>query len=817
MLFRATVQQMQGAEVEYRFQDVRVDTRAHRVTRGGVELALEPKAYQVLLQLLARPGAVLERDELLDAVWGHRHVTPAVLNRVIAMLRRELGDDADHPQAIRTVHGVGYSLIATVTTVQMPDAASIPAETPASARVETGLAGVPDIGDAGQPGIGASLPQLRDAEPPAATRMPRRMLAAALVLGVLFPVAWLWLLQTRAPARVETAPAPAVATPAPAAPGELRATTLAVLPISSAANDEELREIAAGLTDSFSEALARVADLRVTSLESTAVAVDKDRTPRAVMQALSVGIVLDGHLREVEAGNLELELKLFDASSPAPVWTHVVRHARAQPYRMLGPALDALATSPIREHPVAGVDPALNAALDAQDHYWLGRQEMASQDGPGRRRALAQFERALAIDPGFALALTAMSECWRMLALSGEEPMQASAGKALAAVERALQLDPNLTQAYVLKSQISTMQWRQFDARAAAQRAMELAPHRPDVLAINGNLEAYAGRPRAAHALHLRAQAANPLSPSQFLALGQDCLILGDETCARERYEEAKRIAGPRYNGLPNRRVDLAFGDIAKAAIAAPTAAYFNRVYAILDRAQAWSMLGLDNEAVESLESLRTLRSSVPLYLAVHMDRLWRNSRWADALAWAEGRGGDAVQEPWRSVWIAQARALEGDAAAGLREYDRALADSEQRALVTYSWFPTRIGIGQVANWIALRRHAGVSYQSELAAMNAEMAAMEDGGVGIPAFDYHRAVAAVLAGDTKTADARLGRAIERGWLDDVAFATDFAWRDYTDAPWLRARRAQIAERLAAEREIARAGDRDAAKGAAEAP
>src|SRR5687768_8022113 len=96
----------------YAFEDVLVDARAHRVTKDGQELALEPKAYAVLLELLRAPGAAVTRDALLDAVWGHRHVTPAVLNRIIAMLRRALGDDADHPRLIRTVHGTGYSFIA---------------------------------------------------------------------------------------------------------------------------------------------------------------------------------------------------------------------------------------------------------------------------------------------------------------------------------------------------------------------------------------------------------------------------------------------------------------------------------------------------------------------------------------------------------------------------------------------------------------------------------------------------------------------------------------------------------------------------------
>ena len=48
------------------------------------EIALEPKAFAVLEALLESPGKAFGRDELLDRVWGHRHVTPGVLNRVVA-------------------------------------------------------------------------------------------------------------------------------------------------------------------------------------------------------------------------------------------------------------------------------------------------------------------------------------------------------------------------------------------------------------------------------------------------------------------------------------------------------------------------------------------------------------------------------------------------------------------------------------------------------------------------------------------------------------------------------------------------------------
>jgi DNA-binding response OmpR family regulator len=58
----------------YQCGDLRVDPANRRLTRGANETALESKPFAVLL---ARVGELVTRDELLDAVWGHRYVTPA--------------------------------------------------------------------------------------------------------------------------------------------------------------------------------------------------------------------------------------------------------------------------------------------------------------------------------------------------------------------------------------------------------------------------------------------------------------------------------------------------------------------------------------------------------------------------------------------------------------------------------------------------------------------------------------------------------------------------------------------------------------------
>ncbi|HEY0505934.1 MAG TPA: winged helix-turn-helix domain-containing protein, partial [Lysobacter sp.] len=90
------------------FDDITLDLAGRRLLRAGEVQPLEPKAFAVLCLLARAPGQVFSRDEILDAVWGHRHVTPGVLNRIITLLRHALGEDAQHPRYLHTVHGYGY-------------------------------------------------------------------------------------------------------------------------------------------------------------------------------------------------------------------------------------------------------------------------------------------------------------------------------------------------------------------------------------------------------------------------------------------------------------------------------------------------------------------------------------------------------------------------------------------------------------------------------------------------------------------------------------------------------------------------------------
>lgn len=214
--------------------DVIIDFAGRRVSRGGAEQTLEPKAFAVLALLVGSPGRVFNRDEILDAVWGHRHVTQSVLNRIMSLLRQALGEDAQNPRLLHTVHGVGYRF-------DLP-----PATEPARTRAFMPAAVV--------------------------------FVVAAVLLLVAFAAA-AWLGREDAPAM-------------PVQP------SLAVLPFADLSQSKDQEYLADGLAEEIINQLAQVPGLRVVGRTSSFSFKGKNEELRAIGLKLGVTHLLEGSVRK---------------------------------------------------------------------------------------------------------------------------------------------------------------------------------------------------------------------------------------------------------------------------------------------------------------------------------------------------------------------------------------------------------------------------------------------------------------------------------------------------------------------------------------
>lgn len=270
------------------FDDVLIDFAGRRLLRDGSEQPLEPKAFGVLALLAGVPGRAFARDEILDAVWGHRHVTPGVLNRVMTLLRHALGEDAHTPRYLHTVHGVGYrfDLPAPTAAAEAPLAPGMPTDPVAHAPVPKRRAG--DVARS-------------------ARRRPRAAMIGGALLLVLAAAAVLWRPEAAMPAPAATAP---TRPPSP---------TLVVMPLRPIGDGSGVRTIADGLSEELICSLARINGLRVIARESTQL-LGQGNATGAQPQRLGITHALEGNLQQ-SGQRLRVRMRMIETDSGSLLWT----------------------------------------------------------------------------------------------------------------------------------------------------------------------------------------------------------------------------------------------------------------------------------------------------------------------------------------------------------------------------------------------------------------------------------------------------------------------------------------------------------------
>jgi TolB-like protein/Tfp pilus assembly protein PilF len=99
-----------------RFATFEVDLRARELRKGGIRIRLQDQPFEILTVMLDRPGEVVTREELRELLWpaGTFVDFEHSLNAAIKRLRAALGDDADNPRFVETLHRRGYRFIAAV-------------------------------------------------------------------------------------------------------------------------------------------------------------------------------------------------------------------------------------------------------------------------------------------------------------------------------------------------------------------------------------------------------------------------------------------------------------------------------------------------------------------------------------------------------------------------------------------------------------------------------------------------------------------------------------------------------------------------------
>jgi DNA-binding response OmpR family regulator len=108
LLARVRSQLRRTTAEQFRASDVEIDVAARRAWRDGDELELSPKEFDLLALLVREAGRVVTRERIMAEVWDENWFgSTKTLDMHVSWLRRKLGEDAESPQRIVTVRGVG--------------------------------------------------------------------------------------------------------------------------------------------------------------------------------------------------------------------------------------------------------------------------------------------------------------------------------------------------------------------------------------------------------------------------------------------------------------------------------------------------------------------------------------------------------------------------------------------------------------------------------------------------------------------------------------------------------------------------------------
>jgi DNA-binding winged helix-turn-helix (wHTH) protein len=140
---------MHRPTLAYQFGDVILNPETFSVEKSGRVLALEPKSIRLLLYLIQNRSRAVGKEELLSNVWEDVAVSDNALARVVAQLRKALGDDAKVARYIETVPTIGYRFVAEV--VELPPSVASgtrtadPAEAPRPESLARDSLGAPPV------------------------------------------------------------------------------------------------------------------------------------------------------------------------------------------------------------------------------------------------------------------------------------------------------------------------------------------------------------------------------------------------------------------------------------------------------------------------------------------------------------------------------------------------------------------------------------------------------------------------------------------------------------------------------------------------
>jgi len=299
-----------------------------------------------------------------------------------------------------------------------------------------------------------------------------------------------------------------------------------------------------GLSEQIIAALSRIDGLRVAARTSSFALRDRALDARAIGDTLGVEAVLEGSVRR-DGSRLRVTAQLIDAATGYPIWSDEFDREFEDIFTVQDEIATAIAGALELRLARRAVPPLAGRTPDLQayDHYLRGLYLRNSLSADALRQAADLFDRAIELEPGFALAWAAKASVVAPLIYFGHVPWEEGVGELRALTARALELDSTLGEAYAALGILKLFfDWDWEGAEQALQRALELNPSDPHAWHHLANYQRAMGRTAENVAARERAVELDPLNARTRILLGKDYCVAGDHDRAIEHYRRAIQL-----------------------------------------------------------------------------------------------------------------------------------------------------------------------------------------------------------------------------------------------------------------------------------
>jgi TolB-like protein/DNA-binding winged helix-turn-helix (wHTH) protein len=511
----------------WRFAAFELDETSGRLLVAGQWHALDHGSYGVLLALLRQCGVLVGKDALLQAGWPGRVVSENSLPKAIGRLRQLLGDAEG--ALLCTAHGYGY-------------------------RLATHAEWSPSGGHA------VAAPARVDApsSSPPAVATPRGRLRPLLLFALLLAVA----VGAYTLARLEPAATPVASGASVAAADVGDARSIAVLPFADMSQAHDQRYFSDGLTDELLDRLAQLPQLRVASRTSSFALRDSTEGVGAIGRQLGVATVLEGSVRR-DGDRVRITVQLIKVRDGFHLWSETYDRRMTDIFAVQDDIARSVVQA-LRVRLLPGQDDQVSRhrtkSVAAYNEFMSGRglEYLGTPDND--RRAIAAYERAIALDPEFSTAYAALANVLGGDARYADSPAQVAAGKlrSIELMDRAITLEPDRAELYLARADFlysTRHDWH------AAQRDLDIAArlygdrHPSELLMRQCRLYAVLGRIPEAIAAERLAIAGDPQSNWAWSLLGYHLAVDGQYAQAHRALARAAQFKPdddhtPYYEGL---------------------------------------------------------------------------------------------------------------------------------------------------------------------------------------------------------------------------------------------------------------------------